>query len=334
MSAARGTLILSRSEIAGLMQPRDYLEAVELGFRAAAEARASAPPPLSIEASGGAFHAKGALLVLGRPWVALKLNGNFPGNPARNGMPTIQGAILLCDGATGALVAVMDSIEITLGRTAAATALAARYLARPDSAVLGVIGCGEQAFAQVAALADILPISRCLLHDLDAQRAEALADRLRRSLSLDARVTPEAAASDVVVTCTTARTPILDVHEVRPGAFVAAVGADNPHKNEIAPALMAAATVVVDRLDQCLAMGDLRHAVAAGAVSAADVHADLGELILGAKQGRTSPEQITLLDSTGTALQDVASAVAAFERASGAGIGQRIAFGAQLEEAA
>ena len=152
------TLILSRSDVAGLMRPCDYLEAVELGFRAAAEGRASAPPPMSIEACGGAFHAKGAILAIGRPWVALKLNGNFPENPASNGLPTIQGAILLCDGATGVLLAVMDSIEITLGRTAGATALAARYLARPDSAVLGLIGCGEQAYAQVAALNDVLPV--------------------------------------------------------------------------------------------------------------------------------------------------------------------------------
>src|SRR5690349_16808733 len=124
------TLILSRSDIAALMRPADYLAAVETGFRALAEGRAQAPSPLAIPGQGGAFHAKGASLRLERPYAALKLNGNFPDNPSARGLPTIQGAILLCDGETGAVLAILDSIEITLRRTAAATALAARHLAR------------------------------------------------------------------------------------------------------------------------------------------------------------------------------------------------------------
>src|SRR5687767_3648639 len=127
------TLVLSRRDIAQLMTQADWLEAVERGFRAGAEGRAEAPAPLHIRSALGGFHAKGASLSLdepGRSFVALKLNGNFPGNPTLNGLPTVQGALILCDASNGALLAVMDSIEITLRRTAAASALAARLLAR------------------------------------------------------------------------------------------------------------------------------------------------------------------------------------------------------------
>ena len=116
------TLILTRADIARLMRPADWLGAVETGFQAAVDERAESPPPMAIEGSGGTFHAKGAGMQLDRHYVALKLNGNFPDNPRTTGLPTIQGAILLCDGETGSVLAVMDSIEVTLRRTAAATA--------------------------------------------------------------------------------------------------------------------------------------------------------------------------------------------------------------------
>jgi alanine dehydrogenase len=126
---------------------------------------------------------------------------------------------------------------------------------------------------------------------------------------------PAAAQSDVIVTCTTAREPFLAADMVAAGTFVAAVGADSPDKSEIHPALMARALVVPDLVDQCAAMGDLRHAIAAGAMHREAVHAELADLVVGARPGRTSDDQITLFDSTGTALQDVAAAVRIHERA-------------------
>src|SRR5262245_46471374 len=123
----RPTLLLSGADLAALMRPADYLAAVERAFRALGEGAAVSPPPMCVEAHTGAFHAKAASLTGARSYVALKLNGNFPGNP-RAGLPTIQGAILLCDADAGEVLAIMDSIEVTLRRTAAATALAARHL--------------------------------------------------------------------------------------------------------------------------------------------------------------------------------------------------------------
>lgn len=316
------TLLLTRAEIASLMAPADYLGAVEMGFRLSEQGLTEAPLPMAIHGlGGGAFHAKGAAMLGQRKLAALKLNANFPGNPAR-GLPTIQGIILLCDAETGAVLAIMDSIEITLRRTAATTALAAKYCARSNAAALAVIGCGAQARAQVEALADVLPLKRGLVFDIDAGKAQAFASEFDALPFAAAPSLREATlGADVIVTCTTARMPFLGMDDVSPGAFIAAVGADNPEKSEVAPALMGKGAVVADVLAQCLVMGDLRHAVKAGAMTAEQVRAELGDLVVGAKSARASDDEIVIFDSTGTAIQDVASAAIVYERARERGIG-------------
>lgn len=328
---AHSTVILTRRDIAGLMRTNDWLEAAERGFRAAATGKAVQPPPLHLPAQGGGFHAKGALAALDRSYAALKFNGNFPANPER-GLPTVQGALILSDGADGRLLALMDSIEVTLRRTAAASALAARLLARPDSATLLVCGCGEQGRAHLLALAAMLPLKRCLAWDADAAKAPAFADEMDGLTGVAVAATDDlgeaARGSDVIATCTSARRPFLAASHVRPGTFIAAVGADNEDKSELAPDLMAAARIVTDSTAQCLVMGDLRHAVAAGAATAASVCAELGEIVAGLKPGRVSAEDIIIFDSTGTALQDVAAAAAIYERAQSVPAIQRISLGA------
>jgi ornithine cyclodeaminase/alanine dehydrogenase-like protein (mu-crystallin family) len=313
------TLLLSGPDLQALMKPADYFQAVERGFIAAGNGRASSPHPLQLTVPLGVFHGKAALLSGERSYFALKLNGNLPGNPERTGLPTIQGALLLCDATGGALLAVMDSIEITLRRTAAATALAARYLARSDASVLMVCGCGQQAVPHVEALREVLPIRQILAWDKDAARAAAFAREVGAMPDVSAkavtRLEEGSLVSDVIVTCTTSKTAFLRPEHVRPGTFIAAVGADSPSKSEITPDLMERATVVVDVLDQCIAMGDLRLALATSALSSIDVHASLSDLLTRARTGRTSAEEITLFDSTGTAIEDVASAAVAYERA-------------------
>ena len=326
------SLILTRQDVAALMDRAAWLDAAELAFRALGEGRARSPEPMAIEADGGAFHAKGASLRLDRLYVALKLNGNFPGNAERHGLPTIQGAILLCDGEDGRLLAVMDSIEVTLRRTAAATALAAQLLARPESRTILVCGCGKQGVAQLEALADVLPLERCLLWDADAGRARRLAALLEARGELRAEVVDDlgvaARASDVIVTCTTAGAPFLYADMVRSGTFIAAVGADSHAKSEIAPDLMQASHVVADLISQCAVMGDLHHALAAGALRVEDVHAELHEVLLGARPGRSNEEEVILFDSTGTAVQDVAACIWIYDRAGEGGGHVSLALGA------
>ena len=129
----------------------------------------------------------------------------------------------------------------------------------------------------------------------------------------------------MIVTCTTARSPFLGVEHVRPGTFVAAIGADSAEKCELQPQLLARATVVVDGLEQCAQIGDLHHAIAAGAMTAADVHATLAEVVAGSKPGRRNATEITVFDSTGMAVLDVAAAIRIYElaRGRGAGLGGR-----------
>ena len=313
------TLILTRGDVSRLMSQADWLDAVETGFRASANGEAVSPPPMAIEGRCGTFHAKGAAIGLGRRFVALKLNGNFPGNTASIGLPTIQGAVLLCDGETGSVLAIIDSIEVTLRRTAAATALAARFLARPDSSTILICGCGEQGAAQLAALRDVLPLRRVTAWDRDFERAQAFA-RTASDSGIGAEpirdLPPDDSRFDVIVTATTARTPFLEPPHLGAGAFVAAVGADSPDKSELHPDAMRGARVVADVLDQCVAFGDLRHALAAGAIRLEDVHAELAELVAGTKSGRMSDDEITIFDSTGTALEDVAAAAAIYAKAS------------------
>lgn len=322
------TRILTRADIARLMQPSDYLEAVQSAFAESAAGRAVAPAPMHIQCGAGGFHVKGAALS-DKDVAAFKVNGNFPDNPVR-GLPTIRGVIALCDSRDGALVALMDSIEITLRRTAAATALAATRLARPDSTTVMVVGCGDQAGPQLEALLDVLPLKSGWLFDVQPARAEALQRRLMRKLSL-ATVSAEGfdeavRGADIIVTCTPSTRPILHPGQVSPGTFIAAVGADAPHKNEIASSLMAMTTVVADVVEQAASMGDLHHALEANAVRLADVRG-LADLVSGRRTGRTSQEEITLFDSTGTALQDVAAAAVVARRAQMAGVGTMIDLG-------
>jgi len=327
--AAPPTLVLSRSDLAALMRPRDYLEAVADGFRALMEGRAVMPAPLHLHAASGAFHAKAALYQAGRSFAALKFNGNFPGNSTEHGLPTIQGALLLCDASDGALLAILDSIEVTLRRTAAASALAARLLARDQSPALLICGAGEQGRAHAEALNAVLPLQRTLIWDADRAKASRLAARLRSELGVDAREAPEldnaAPESDVIVTCTTAATPFLHPAHVRGGAFIAAIGADSPAKNEIAPALIAASKVVTDSTAQCAAMGDLRAALDAGVTSLDRVHGELGQVLTALQPGRVNDEEIIVFDSTGIGVQDAAVAALAFERAVAAERGLRVA---------
>lgn len=300
-----------------LLTPAAVVEAVEAALRAAGARAASGHAALAYDVDGGVFHVKVATEDGAAPVFVAKVNANFPGNPAL-GLPTIQGVAALFDATDGRLLALLDSPELTALRTGAATAAAARRLARPDARRLLVCGCGRQAFAQIAALGVVLPLARVVVFDLDAGRAARLALRVETELGLAcetaADLAPAARASDVVVTCTTARAPILGRDDVATGTFVAAVGSDHPSKQEIAPALVAAARCFVDSLEQALLCGELHHAVAAGAMAAADVAGRLDELVCGAVAGRRDGDEITLFDSTGIALEDAAAARAAYAR--------------------
>jgi ornithine cyclodeaminase/alanine dehydrogenase-like protein (mu-crystallin family) len=273
---------------------------------------------LSFRVPGGVFHVKAGVLDLGHPYFVAKANGNFPGNPRANALPTIQGLIVVADGRDGRPLAVLDSGEVTLRRTAAASAVAAKHMARADARVVTVCGCGEQGRVQLMALARVLHLERVYAFDIDPAKARVLAAELATPRMTITPVDDLHAAtrqSDVVVTCTTSNEFLLGPEDVRPGAFIAAVGADNPDKREIQPALMAAGKVVVDDLEQCARIGDLRHALEARAMENLRLHGDLGSVVAGRVPGRTSDQDIMIFDSTGIALEDAAASILVYERA-------------------
>jgi ornithine cyclodeaminase/alanine dehydrogenase len=311
-----------------LLTLTDCVPVVEEAFRMRAEGRALSPGLMHINADGGEFHIKAGGLRLDRTYVVLKANGGFFQNRKLHGLPNIQGVILLFDGGTGTPLAVMDSVDITILRTGAATAIAARVLARPGSSTALVCGCGNQGRIQLAALRHALPaLRRAFAYDSDPAAARAFASETSASLGLDVAAETDlgraAAQSDAIVTCTPAKTPFLLKRHVRPGTFVAAVGADSPDKQELEPALLAGAKVVVDILDQCARVGELHHALEAGLLTTADVHGELGEVLAGRRTGRTDDAEITIFDATGTALQDAAAAVAVYRKALERGLGIR-----------
>jgi len=326
------TLVLTRSEVADLLALDECIEAVERAFRAHAEGLTLPTGVLGTHVTGGGFHVKTAGINLPAPRFVTKVNANFPDNRVRFGLPTIQGVVLLFEALDGRPLAVMDSIEITIVRTGAATAVAAKHLARADSKTVTVCGCGNQGRVSLRALTRVLDLDRAYVWDLDYAAAERLATDLSGELAIEISPVRNFAdavgRSDVCVTCTPSRRGFLQKSHVRPGTFIAAVGADSEDKQELEPALVASSKVVVDIMEQCAAIGELHHALAQRLMVTHDVHAELGDVIAGKRPGRTSPEDVIVFDSTGTALQDVAAAVMVYDRAISSGRGTMLDLGA------
>jgi alanine dehydrogenase len=326
------TLLLSRTQVAELLTLEDCIAAVETVFRLQGEGKVPAPGILGIHAKQGGLHIKAALLDVERGYVVAKANTNFPRNPQRTGLPTIQGVIIVCDAENGFPLAVMDSIEVTIKRTAAASAVAAKYLARNNSSVLTICGCGAQGETHLRALNAVLSIEQAFAFDVNARLSQKMATAMSNELKLKVEVASDLRhaiqSSDVCVTCTPSREFFVHRADVRPGAFIAAVGADNEYKQEIDPALMASAKVVADSVDQCSTIGDSHHAITAGFMTRQQIYAELAEIVAGRKPGRSSAEEIIIFDSTGIAIEDAIAAAAVYEKACAAGVGTSFSFSA------
>jgi len=330
-SRTGGTLVLTGADVRNVLEMSDCLRAVEDAFRILGSGGASRPVVASVRAAEGGFHIKSALITVGETeYFVSKTNANYPANASRHGLPTIQGTIVVHDAGNGAPLAVIDSIEITAMRTAAATAVAARYLARESAGALAVIGCGIQGLQHVRALCLVRALRSVSLYDADESAAGMLAAFVASEQESPVRVSSSIGdavkGADLIVTCTTSTEFLLHATDVQRGAFVAGVGVDAEHKRELSPDLLASSKVVVDVLEQCASFGDLHHAIEVGVMTAADVHAELGSIVAGARPGRTSPDETFVFDSTGMALQDAATAVVVLERARASGLGVEVRF--------
>ena len=325
-----GTLLLTRREVAELLTVDECIAAVEQAFTLYGVGAVPKPGLLSVHCQDGAFHIKAGLLTLAKPYFVAKTNGNFFQNSKRFGLPNIQGIILLCDAQNGHPLALMDSIEITIRRTGAATAVAAKYLSRQDSSVATICGCGNQGRISLRAISRVRPIKRVFAYDTDEAQARQFAEELSNELQIEIEPTAELASaveqSQICVTCTPSREHFLSREYVMPGTFIAAVGADSEEKQELDPRLLASHKVVADILDQCATIGELHHAIEKGLMTRTDVHAELGEVVAGRKIGRESADEMIIFDSTGMALQDAAAAVLVYEKAVSAGRGSETKF--------
>lgn len=322
--------MLQEEEIRSLIGPADALREVRDAFAKLARGEATLPGVIGLDVRDhhGEVHVKGAYLH-GSPYYSFKAASGFYDNPAK-GLPVGAGMVLVFDAATGQLRALLfDGGYLTELRTGAAGALAAELLARERIGRAAIVGVGGQARYQLEALVGVRAPERVVAYGRNAARARAYADEMRDRLDVDVELAPtlrEAVeGSELVVTTTPAREPIVEADWIGPGAHVTAVGSDLPEKQELDPAVIGKADkVVADHLKECLSKGEIHHAVAAGTLRPDDVYGELGELVAGAKPGRTREDEITVVDLTGVGVQDAAVTNAVVAAAAERGIGQTI----------
>ena len=285
--------------------PERALEAVRDAFIAYARGEWTMPPKVYVHAyPAGDFRAMPAL---GGGHALLKWVTSFPGNPAA-GLPTVMGLVLVSDASNGVLRAVLDAGAVTALRTGAAAVLAAETLGRSDAGSAAVIGAGVN--GRAAARTFLARGRNVALWDVDTERARSVASELGADVAASRE---EALAADLVVTVTPGREVLLAEGALAPGQHASLMGADGPGKQEIAVEELARVRVFSDEWEQASHGGDIAHAVEAGVLQRADV-TELGAVLTGAAEGRRSPEESTVFDSTGLAIQDLAIALAALER--------------------
>jgi len=296
----------SGANVREAVSPERALEAVRDAFLAYARGEWTMPPKVYVPAyPAGDFRAMPAL---GGDHALLKWVTSFPGNPEQ-GLPTVTGVVLLSDATNGMLKAALDAGAVTALRTGAAAVLAAETLGRSDADTAAVIGAGVN--GEAAARTFVARGRRVSLWDVDRERAETVAGRVGAAVSPSRE---DALAADLVVTVTPGREVVLEEGSLQPGQHASLMGADGPGKAEIAVAELERVRVFCDDWDQASHNGDLVHGVEAGVIGRENV-SELGDVLLGKAEGRRSHDDITVFDSTGLAIQDLAIALAALERA-------------------
>ena len=280
-----GTLLLSRNNVIDLLNLEECMDCVENAFKLFAEGKALPPKVLDLHIENGGFHIKAGILNLEKKYFVAKINSNFPDNRKQFGLPIIQGVIAVYDGENGKLLALMDSIEITIIRTGAATGVAAKYLAKQNSKIVTICGCGNQGKISLKAILNARQIEKVFAFDTDKEQADSFAKELSHELNIPVIAVDDfknaVKQSDICITCTPSIKPFLGPEDVMPGTFIAAVGADSEHKQELYPGLLVSSKLVVDLTEQAATIGELHHALDAKLMTTDDVHAELGEIIAG-----------------------------------------------------
>ena len=325
--ANRKTLILSRSEMIGLLKPNEYNNCVEQAYRMHGEGRFYMDPKghIVLDRFPGEWEAMPSYIeephAAACKWVSIREQ-----NREKFNLPTVFSILIYTHPETGFPLAIVDGSYHTVMRTGAAAAVSAKWMARKNSKVLAIVGAGHMAEGALATCNEVFKWSQVrvwsrsqatLDHFVKEQQPKYASFEIKASTRLEQTVR----GADVVVTVTPARGPIVMADWIQPGTHIAAIGADKKGDQELEGVLLTRARIFVDDIRQCRTDGEINVPLSEGLITEADIAGEIGEVITGKKSGRTSDEEITIFDSTGIALQDSATVPLEYERAMAAGVG-------------
>ena len=321
------TVLLSSDDVKKLLTMRDAIDVVEKAFREKGMGRVEMPPKSYVffEEYGGDFRTMPAYIeALGAAGV--KVVNVHPGNK-RRGLPTVMAVIVLLDPRTGYPVAMMDGTFITNVRTGASGVIAAKYLARRDSGVVGMVGSGTQARFQLMALVEHFRIDEVRVWSKHHRCAEKYVHEMGERLGLNVRafskIEDVVMGADIVVTTTPSRSPLVKCEWISKGTHINAIGADAPGKQELDPEILSKSRLVVDDMEQAVHSGEVNVPISRGEIGREHIYAELGEIVCGKKEGRISEDEVTVFDSTGLAIQDISTAALVYRRAVKRGMGRK-----------
>jgi alanine dehydrogenase len=321
-------LWLDDSDVRKVLGMGEVMEAVEAAFHEHGLGNVQMPPKIYLyfPEYAGDLRAMPAYIPSLKA-AGVKVVNVHPGNPNK-ALPTVMAVVILNDPTTGAPIALLNGTYLTDMRTGAAGGIAARYLAREDSVVVGIIGAGRQARTQLMALSEIMGIETVKVSSRTRESCNRFKQDMEKFICGDIVVTSvkDACDSDILVTTTPARGPIVKDEWIEPGTHINAIGADAKGKEELDPQLLKRSKIVVDDIAQAVHSGEVNVPIEKGIISKEDIYCQLGEIIAGLKSGREDDSEITIFDSTGLAIQDIAVAHLAFSKAKFKGLGVKIPF--------
>lgn len=260
----------------------------------------------------------------------VKIVNSHPKNPTMYNLPTVAALVLLIDPKTGLPISIMGGTSITAMRTGAAGAVAAKYLARRDSSILSLVGAGVQATTQLMMINNTMKLEEARVWDIKPERTERFLNESpqRHNLKFVACRTIEECVkgADIICTTTPATSPLVKSEWLEAGQHINAIGADAPGKQELDPEILKRAKIVVDDMDQACHSGEINVPLNLGIIGREDIYAELGQIVAGMKQGRASDEEITVFDSTGLSIQDVATATIVYKKAKAENVGRLFSF--------
>ncbi|SDC66418.1 ornithine cyclodeaminase family protein [Natrinema hispanicum] len=318
------TLVLDSDDVDEYARLADVIDAVEGAFGAFERGDTQMPVKSYIDLPqyNGDFRSMPAYLDTGE-WDAagLKWVNVHPDNPEDHDLPTVLGTMIYSDPETAFPLAIMDGTTLTMKRTGAAAAVATDYLAVENASSLGLVGAGVQSYMQLEAISEVRPIEEVVVSDPDEERVEQFVETYEDQFDVRGGSIADAGSCDVLSTVTPVEDPIVDLEDVGEHTHINAIGADAEGKHELADAVLEAARIVIDDHEQCTHSGEINVPYGEGVLTDADIYGEIGELVVGAKDGRSDETGITVFDSTGLAIQDVAAAHVVYKQASADGAG-------------